>query len=184
MPKHTGRSGERGSYSRISFLAEGVATVALDNPGTGESPVAGAYVRFVARTGADDWLAHLTGVDAVVNAAGVLQDSPWDSTHGVHAAGPAALFEACERAGVRRVVHISAVGVERDGAIATEAGKYVYLLGLYLGDGWIGDRPRGVFDLQIYCCDSYPGLIAECFDALAAMRSRGSARWAFVRFRA
>jgi uncharacterized protein YbjT (DUF2867 family) len=61
-----------------------------------------------------DWAAHLSGVDAVVNCAGLLQDSPGESTRGVHADGAAALFRACERAGVRRVIQISAVGVDRD----------------------------------------------------------------------
>jgi uncharacterized protein YbjT (DUF2867 family) len=61
-----------------------------------------------------DWGAHLSGLDAVVNCAGLLQDSPGESTHGVHTAGAAALFRACETAGVRRVIQISAVGVDRD----------------------------------------------------------------------
>jgi len=61
-----------------------------------------------------DWTPQLAGVDAVVNCAGLFQDSPGESTHDVHAAGAAALFRACERAGVRRVVHLSAVGVDRE----------------------------------------------------------------------
>jgi uncharacterized protein YbjT (DUF2867 family) len=61
-----------------------------------------------------DWLPHLVGIDAVVNCAGVFQDSPRGWTEGVHAKGAAALFAACVRASVRRVVHISAVGIERD----------------------------------------------------------------------
>ena len=60
-----------------------------------------------------DWLPHLAGVGAVVNCAGVLQDGPRDSTRGVHADGAAALFAACERAAVRRVIHFSAIGVDR-----------------------------------------------------------------------
>jgi uncharacterized protein YbjT (DUF2867 family) len=60
-----------------------------------------------------DWGAHLSGLDAVVNCAGLLQDTPGESTHGVHTAGAAALFRACESAGVRRVIQISAVGVDR-----------------------------------------------------------------------
>ena len=60
-----------------------------------------------------DWLPLLKDIDAVVNCAGVLQDSPMDSTAGVHAKGARALFEACERLGIRRVVHLSAIGVER-----------------------------------------------------------------------
>jgi uncharacterized protein YbjT (DUF2867 family) len=62
-----------------------------------------------------DWLPHLVGVQAVVNCAGVLQDNPRDSTAGVHVEGAAALFAACEQAGVRRVVQISAIGVDRGG---------------------------------------------------------------------
>lgn len=63
-------------------------------------------------TNANDWTSHLEGVDAVVNCAGILQDSPRDSTKAVHAQGPAALYEACERAKVRRVVALSAIGVD------------------------------------------------------------------------
>jgi uncharacterized protein YbjT (DUF2867 family) len=63
---------------------------------------------------ASDWEPHLEGIEAVVNCAGVFQDSPRDSTEGVHVRGAAALFAACARAGVRRGVHISAVGIDRD----------------------------------------------------------------------
>lgn len=61
----------------------------------------------------EDWLPCLAGVDAVVNCAGVLQDSARDSTKGVHVEGIGALFAACDRSGVRRVVQISAIGVDR-----------------------------------------------------------------------
>jgi uncharacterized protein YbjT (DUF2867 family) len=61
----------------------------------------------------EDWLPHLAGVDAVVNCAGVLQDSGRDSTAAVHRDGPVALWKACEQAGVRRVVHFSAMGADR-----------------------------------------------------------------------
>lgn len=69
-----------------------------------------------AATRPEDWLPHLAGVDAVVNCAGVLQDSPLDSTSGVHIDGIGALFAACERLGVRRVVQISAIGLDRPAA--------------------------------------------------------------------
>lgn len=61
----------------------------------------------------EDWLPHLSQVDAVVNCAGILQDGPGESSAGVHDRGIAALFRACGQAGVRRVVHISAIGVDR-----------------------------------------------------------------------
>src|SRR5205085_3095782 len=66
-----------------------------------------------AMTKPQDWLQYLAGVEAVVNCAGVLQDSARDSTRRVHVEGIGALFAACERLGLRRVVHISAIGVDR-----------------------------------------------------------------------
>lgn len=61
----------------------------------------------------EDWYAALDGIDAVVNAAGVLQDGAGGSTRLVHHAAPAALYLACAAMGVRRIVHISAIGADR-----------------------------------------------------------------------
>lgn len=58
------------------------------------------------------WRQHLEGIDAVVYCAGALQDGPGESLQAVHEAGPAALYRACAEAHVRRVVHLSALGVE------------------------------------------------------------------------
>lgn len=59
----------------------------------------------------DYWGAALDGVDAVVNAAGVLQPRRARDAWAVHHAAPAALFEACVACRVRRVIQISAIGV-------------------------------------------------------------------------
>lgn len=59
------------------------------------------------------WLPVLDGADAVVNAAGVFQQSAREDPTGVHEAAPAILAEACAQAGIRRLVHISAIGVDR-----------------------------------------------------------------------
>jgi uncharacterized protein YbjT (DUF2867 family) len=60
------------------------------------------------------WLPHLDSVEAVVNCAGVLQDSPKDSTSMVHHHGIANLFAACEQLKIRRIIHFSALGVDRE----------------------------------------------------------------------
>ena len=60
-----------------------------------------------------DWVEVLSGMDVVVNCAGALQDGPSDNVSAVHFEGPSALFKACETAGVKRVIHFSAIGVER-----------------------------------------------------------------------
>jgi len=44
---------------------------------------------------------------------------------------------------------------------------YIYLLGLYLGDGYIASHGRGVFRLRIVCADAYPHLIQCCESAMA-----------------
>jgi uncharacterized protein YbjT (DUF2867 family) len=59
------------------------------------------------------WVPHLAGIDAVVNCAGVLQDSSRDSPGKVHREMPLALWRACEAAGIRRVIQVSALGVDR-----------------------------------------------------------------------
>ena len=71
----------------------------------------------------EKWLPHLKGIDAVVNCAGVLQDSACDSTALVHVTAPAALFTACEKAGLRRVIHVSAIGVDRETLTAFSRSK-------------------------------------------------------------
>jgi uncharacterized protein YbjT (DUF2867 family) len=57
------------------------------------------------------WLPRVAGMDAVVNAVGVLRDSSTRPMEAVHHLAPAAMFEACARRGVR-VLHISALGID------------------------------------------------------------------------
>jgi uncharacterized protein YbjT (DUF2867 family) len=61
-----------------------------------------------------DFASLLSGIDAVVNCAGTLQDAPGESTEGVHYRGVLALLDACVSRGVQRLVHLSAIGVERE----------------------------------------------------------------------
>jgi uncharacterized protein YbjT (DUF2867 family) len=57
------------------------------------------------------WLPRLAGIDAVVNAVGVLRDSPALPMARLHDAVPRALFAAAAQSGIRRIVQISALGV-------------------------------------------------------------------------
>jgi uncharacterized protein YbjT (DUF2867 family)/uncharacterized membrane protein YphA (DoxX/SURF4 family) len=65
-------------------------------------------------TSVEAWMPRLAGIDAVVNCAGVLQGTRTQSMDAIHKAAPIALFEACERCGVRRVVQISAISADRE----------------------------------------------------------------------
>jgi hypothetical protein len=51
---------------------------------------------------------------------------------------------------------------------------YAYLLGQYLGDGWIGAEQRGVYRLSISCCATYPGIVEECSGAMRSVMPGGS----------
>src|SRR5437016_2729366 len=46
---------------------------------------------------------------------------------------------------------------------------YGYLLGLYLGDGYIATHRRGVSRLRIVLDAAYPGIVAECAAAMQAV---------------
>src|SRR4051812_6097688 len=72
---------------------------------------------------AQDWSALLTGVDAVINCAGILQDNAWDSTAGVHVAGVQAVVAACEKARLFRFIHFSAIGADQRQSTAFSRSK-------------------------------------------------------------
>lgn len=49
---------------------------------------------------------------------------------------------------------------------------YVYLLGLYLGDGTISRHRRGVFRLRIFLDKKYPEIVNECKNAMRDVMPR------------
>jgi len=58
------------------------------------------------------WCERLTGMDAVINAVGVLRDSRARPIDAVHRDTPIALFDACVQTKVHRIIQISALGIE------------------------------------------------------------------------
>jgi predicted DCC family thiol-disulfide oxidoreductase YuxK len=56
------------------------------------------------------WLRRLHAFDAVLNCAVLGRENAQAHFETVHALGPVALYQACERAGVRRVVHLTPAG--------------------------------------------------------------------------
>lgn len=77
------------------------------------------------RADKDEMSARLRCADMVINAAGLVRDQGRNSRQAVHADGACRLFRACERAGIGRVIHLSALGAAVDGATAYQATKGV-----------------------------------------------------------
>lgn len=64
------------------------------------------------------------------------------------------------------------VRCERCGAashLISDAPAYAYLLGLYLGDGYVAPHPKRVFRLRITLDAAYPGIVDSCRRAIGAV---------------
>lgn len=95
----------------------------------------------------EDWLPRLGGIDAVVNCAGILRERGADTYAAVHEQAPLALFQACVRRGVRRVIQISALGDPADGDfIASKHRGDAALAALELD--WLVLRPSLVYSAR------------------------------------
>ena len=63
-------------------------------------------------TSMEVWLPRLTGIDAVINAVGILSEEGQSTFDALHRDTPIALFDACVQAGVTHFVQISALSGE------------------------------------------------------------------------
>lgn len=61
---------------------------------------------------ADDWMPWVEGADAAINAVGIIGETHRQRFEALHSVVPKAYFDACRRAGVRRVIQISALGAD------------------------------------------------------------------------
>lgn len=61
---------------------------------------------------ADDWKPCLRGVDAVVNAVGLIREGRGSRFAQIHTRAACSLFEACLACGIKQVVQISALGAD------------------------------------------------------------------------
>ena len=112
----TGAGGFIGSQVLTSLTKAGHEVVACTR--SGSMKPAGA-IQSIACDFARDidpqtWLPRLSGVEAVVNCAGILRECGADRFEQVHVETPLALFRACVIAGVRRVIQVSALGQPAD----------------------------------------------------------------------
>jgi uncharacterized protein YbjT (DUF2867 family) len=143
-----GATGLIGASVCARLSTDGHEITALVRPGSKSVPTAVRQVielDIAAASHTEDWLPKLASIEAVVNCAGVLQDSPRERTRDVHVAGAAALFLACEQLGIRRVIHFSAIGADREQLSAFSETKHQGDRALMARDlDWVILRPSVV----------------------------------------
>ncbi|WP_426000830.1 SDR family oxidoreductase [Caulobacter sp. DWR1-3-2b1] len=149
-----GAYGLIGSYVSARLVVDGHQVVGIGRE------IEAARLRFtaldwkradLATATVEEWGSLLAGMEAVINCAGALQNSPRDNLQAVHVDGVGRLIQACERVGVRRLVQISAAGVgpERTTSFNTTKLKAEEMLAQSRLD-WIILRPGLVFAPAAY----------------------------------
>lgn len=111
----TGASGFIGSALVDDLIRRGHRVVAATHrrpPATRGKALETLAVDFMRDLTPDAWVARLAGIDAVVNCVGILRESRAAGFAQLHHRAPAALFEACRLAGVRRCIQVSALGAD------------------------------------------------------------------------
>lgn len=125
-------------------------------------------------TSPQDWRETLRGVDAVVNAAGILRETGAQTFQAIHVDGPLALARACVDCGVPRFVQLSALGEPADGEFIASKHRFDDEL-LKLPLSAVALRPSVVYAAS----GSYGG--TSLLRALAAFPGRqllpGDGRW-------
>ena len=111
-----GATGFIGSRTLAALLDAGYeVTCGVRDRGT-FSRCRGVNVDFNQDRSESAWLPRLNGIDIVINAVGILRESETASFEALHVAAPVAIFSACSRAGLRKVVQISALGADQHAA--------------------------------------------------------------------
>ncbi len=113
-----GAYGFIGAHVVAALLRAGhqpVAAVRASRVGTALPGIESTDCDFARDADAAVWLPRLAGVEAVVNCAGILRETAAATFEAVHETVPAALFDACRQAGVKRIVQVSALGDPADG---------------------------------------------------------------------
>lgn len=110
----TGATGFIGGHIKAALIAAGHEVVPCSRQ-TG--------CNFSNMTTVENWLPKLAGVDAVINAVGIIVESKDQSFDVLHRQAPAALFKACAEKGIGRVIQISALGADEAGFTAYQLSK-------------------------------------------------------------
>lgn len=114
----TGANGFIGSFITAALLSAGHEVLAgVRNPTALEAQVTEiSAFRIDLNTAINPalWKPHLKGIDAVINCAGILQASRGQDIWAIHHKAPVALFKAAVKAGVNKIIQISAISAVKE----------------------------------------------------------------------
>lgn len=138
----TGATGFIGRRLTGALRAAGHRVVTTGRHATGVDAIAADFNRDLTP---DAWEPRLSDIDVVVNAVGILREQGNQTFENLHTRAPQALFAACAKAGVKKVVQISALGADRGstGYFASKHAADRYLASLPIR--WTIVQPSLVF---------------------------------------
>lgn len=109
---------KRGYRVRVAVRRPDLAGFLQPMGGVGQIHAVQANLRFP-----DSVMAAIHGAGAVVNLVGILQESGRQSFSAVQANGPRAIAQACAKAGIDRLVQVSAIGANAGSASVYASSK-------------------------------------------------------------
>jgi uncharacterized protein YbjT (DUF2867 family) len=154
----TGATGFIGSRLSAALRAAGHRVIAASrHSGTNDSVAADFTRDFDAET----WVPKLAGVDIVINAVGIIREHGAQSFENIHARAPQALFAACVKAGVKKVIQISALGAD--------TGTTRYFTSKNAADEYLAQLPIAWTIVQPSLVFGFGGSSAAMFTLLASL---------------
>jgi len=99
----TGATGFIGCHLQTMLQAEGYEVVPISKS---------LGIDFNQMISKEHWFPYLEGVDAVINAVGIIVETRGQEFEKLHQQTPSALFNACTHMSVKRVIQISALGAD------------------------------------------------------------------------
>jgi len=109
----------------------------------------------------ETWVPKLAGVDVVINAVGIIREHGAQSFENIHTRAPQALFAACVKAGVKKVIQISALGAD--------AGTTRYFTSKHAADEYLEKLPIAWTIVQPSLVFGFGGSSAALFTLLASL---------------